>query len=91
MLKEIQRIKSEGDYEAGRQLVETYGVKVDPKLHKQVLDRYAKLDIPPYRGFVNPVLVPQFNDKGEIIDIRLDYTESYPEQMLRLSRDFSTL
>ena len=91
LLKEIQRIKSEGDYEAGRQLVETYGVKVDPKLHKQVLDRYAKLDIPPYRGFVNPVLVPQFNDKGEIIDIRLDYTESYPEQMLRLSRDFSTL
>ena len=91
LLAEIQRIKSEGDYEAGRKMVEKYAVKIDPKLHKEVLDRYSKLDIPPYRGFVNPVLVPVLDDKGEIIDIRLDYTEGYPEQMLRLSRDFSTL
>lgn len=91
LLAEVQRIKSEGDYEAGRKLVEQYAVKVDPKLHKEILDRYSKLSIPPYRGFVNPVLVPQYNDKGEIVDVTLDYTESYPEQMLRLSRDFSTL
>ncbi len=91
LLAEIQRIKSEGDYEAGRKMVEQYAVKIDPKLHKEVLDRYATLDIPPYRGFVNPVLVPVYDDKGEIIDVTLDYTEGYPEQMLRLSRDFSTL
>lgn len=91
LLAEVQRIKSEGDYDAGRKLVEKYAVKVDPKLHKEILDRYSKLSIPPYRGFVNPVLVPQYNDKGDIIDVTLDYSESYPEQMLRLSRDFSKL
>lgn len=91
LLAEMQRIKSEGDYEAGRKMVEQYAVKIDPKLHKEILERYSKLTIPPYRGFVNPVLVPVLDDKGEIIDVTLDYTEGYPEQMLRLSRDFSTL
>ena len=78
LLKEIQRIKSEGDYEAGRDMVEKYAVKVDPKLHKEVLDRYSKLDIAPYKGFVNPVYRPIMNANGEIIDIKIDYTEDYP-------------
>lgn len=91
MLSEIQRIKSEGDYKAGDALIQKYAVKVDPKLHKEVLSRYAKLNIPPYRGFVNPVMVPQYDAQGKIIDVTLDYTEGFPEQMLRLSRDFSTL
>lgn len=89
LLSEIQRIKSEGDYEAGRQLVETYAVKVDPEIHKEVLDRYAKLDIAPYKGFVNPVYTPVVDENGEIIDIQLNYDESYTDQMLRYSRDYS--
>ena len=91
LLAEIQRIKSEGDYEAGRQLVETYAVKVDPKLHKEVLDRYAKLSIAPYKGFVNPVYELVTDAKGNPIDVKVTYTESYPEQMLRYSRDYSPL
>lgn len=91
LLAEIQRIKSEGDYKAGNELVQKYAVKVDPKLHKEVLERYAGLDIPPYRGFLNPVYNLVKNDKGEIIDVTLDFTETYPEQMLRLSRDHSNL
>lgn len=91
LLAEIQRIKSEGDYEAGNALVQKYAVKIDPKLHKEVLERYAKLNIPPYRGFINPVYNLVKDDKGEVIDVTLDYTESYPEQMLRLSRDNSNL
>lgn len=91
LLAEVQRIKSEGDYAAGNKLVNTYGVKIDRKLHKEVLDRYAKLDIPPYRGFVNPVFTPVFNEKGEIVDVTIDYNEGYVDQMLRLSRDYSTL
>ncbi len=91
LLKEIQRIKSEGDYEAGRDMVERYAVKVDPKLHKEVLDRYSKLDIAPYKGFVNPVYRPIMNANGEIIDIKIDYTEDYPTQMLRYSRRYSGL
>ena len=91
LLGEIQRIKSEGDYEGGKKLIDKYAVKIDPKLHKEVLDRFSKLDIPPYRGFVNPVYKPVLNDNGEITDILIEYNESYPEQMLRLSRDYSTL
>lgn len=91
LLGEIQRIKSEGDYAAGKKLIDTYAVKIDPKLHKEVLGRFSKLDIPPYRGFVNPVYKPVYGKNGEIIDINIDYTETYPEQMLRLSRDYSTL
>lgn len=91
LLAEIQRIKSEGDYEAGVALINKYAVKVDPKLHKEVLDRYATLDIPPYRGFINPVLQPVYGDNGDITDVTIVYGETYPEQMLRLSKDFKTL
>lgn len=91
LLAEIQRIKSEGDYEAGRDLVEGYAVKVDPKLHKEVLDRYALLSIAPYRGFVNPVYTPITDAAGEITDVVVTYTEDYPQQMLRYSHDYSPL
>lgn len=91
LLAEIQRVKSEGDYEAGRDLVETYAVKVDPKLHMEVLDRYATLDIAPYRGFVNPVYTPVKDKKGNIIDVTISYDEEYMPQMLRYSRDYSPL
>ena len=91
LLAEIQRIKSEGDYKAGNDLINKYAVKVDPKLHKEVLERISKLNIPPYRGFVNPVYVVTYDDKGNITDVTLDYTEGYVDQQLRLSRDFSTL
>lgn len=91
LLGEIQRIKSEGDYEAGRNLVETYAVKVDPKLHKEVLDRYSRLDIAPYRGFVNPVYVPVRNDKGTIVDVKVTYGEDYLPQVMRYSREYKTL
>lgn len=91
LLSEIQRIKSEGDYEAGATLINKYAVKVDPQLHKEVLDRFATLDIPPYRGFINPVYVPVLGDNGEILDVTLTYGETYPQQMLRLSNDFKTL
>lgn len=90
LLTEVQRIKSEGDYAAGRDLVEKYAVKVDPALHREVLDRYAKLDIAPYKGFVNPVYTPVVKD-GEIVDIKVDYTEDYMPQMLRYSKDYSGL
>lgn len=90
-LHEIQRIKSEGDYEAGRALVEKYAVKVDPQIHKEVLDRYAHLNIAPYKGFVNPTYSLVKNDKGEIIDVAITYGEGYIDQMLRYSRDYSPL
>lgn len=91
LLAQIQRIKSEGDYEAGNNLIQKYAVKVDPKLHKEVLERYSKLDIPPYRGFINPQYTPVYDEAGEIIDVKLGYGENYVDQMLRLSRDYSTL
>ncbi len=91
LLSEIQRIKSEGDYEAGNKLIQKYAVKVDPKIHKEVLSRFEKLNIPPYRGFINPVYVPTFDENGEIIDITLNYDENYIDQMMRLGREFSTL
>ena len=91
LLKEIQRIKSEGDYEAGAELVEKYAVKVDPEIHKEVLERYAKLNIAPYKGFVNPIYTPVTDEQGNIIDIKVDYTENYVDQMLRYSRDYSPL
>ena len=91
LLAEIQRVKSEGDYKAGNDLIQKYAVKVDQKLHKEVLDRFSKLDIPPYRGFINPVYTPVLNDKGEITDVTISWPENYVEQMLRLSRDYSPL
>ena len=91
LLAEVQRIKSEGDFEAGRQLVETYGVKVDPELHKEVLERYARLNIAPYKGFVNPIYTLVKDEKGEITDVKIEYGENYVDQMLRYSHDYSPL
>lgn len=91
LLGEIQRIKSEGDYEAGRDLVEKYAVKVNPAIHREVLARYAHLDIAPYKGFVNPVYSLVKNDNGEIIDVKIRYNEDYIPQMLRYSNQYSTL
>ena len=91
LLAEVQRIKSEGDYAAGKALVENYGVKVDPTLHKEILERYAKLNLAPYKGFVNPIMKEVKNAKGEVTDIVLDYSEGYAEQMLRYSRNYSFL
>ena len=91
LLAEIQRIKSEGDYQAGADLVERYAVKVDPTLHKEVLDRYAKLDIAPYKGFVNPVYTPVTDAAGNITDITVTYTEDYLPQMFRYSTTYSPL
>lgn len=91
LLDEIQRIKSEGDYEAARQLVEKYGVQVDPVLHAEVLQRYRSLHLAPYKGFLNPVYTPQTDTEGNIVDVHISYTEGYAEQMLRYSRDYSNL
>ncbi len=91
LLREIQRIKSEGDYAAGRELVERYGVQVDPKLHAEVLERYAALNIAPYSGFVNPVYIPQLDDAGNITDVRIEYPTDYTAQMLEYSQNYSFL
>jgi len=91
LLGEIQRIKSEGDYKAGADLVETYAVKVDSKLHKEVLDRYAKLDIAPYKGFINPVYEAVRDNDGNITDVKISFTEEYLPQMFRYSEDYGTL
>ena len=91
LLSEIQRIKSEGDYEAARALVEKYAVKLDATLHEEILNRYCSLHLAPYKGFVNPVYCPQYDAEGRIVDVKLDYTEGYAEQMLRYSRDYSNL
>ncbi|WP_455497110.1 dipeptidyl-peptidase 3 family protein [Coprobacter sp.] len=91
LLSEIQRIKSTGDYEAGKNLVETYAVKVDPALHNEVLTRYKKLDIAPYKGFVNPIYTVVKDNKGNITDVKISYDEGYAEQMLRYSKEYSPL
>lgn len=91
LLSEIQRIKSEGDYEAARALVEKYAVKLDATLHEEILNRYRSLHLAPYKGFVNPVYCPQYDAEGRIVDVKLDYTEGYTEQMLRYGRDYSNL
>jgi len=91
LLAEVQRIKSEGDFQAGKQLVETYGIKVDSALHNEVLTRYALLNLAPYKGFVNPVMHVVRNDQGVLTDITLDYTEGFAEQMLRYGKIYSFL
>ena len=91
LLAEIQRIKSEGDFEAAKTLVENYAVKVDADLHKEVLERYERLHLAPYKGFINPVMTPVTDSNGEITDINVDYTEGYSEQMLRYSKQYGTL
>ena len=91
LLGELQRIKSEGDFEAGRLLVEKYGVKIDPELHKEILERYEGLHLAPYKGFVNPRYEPVLDKNGEITDVKVIYGEGYAEQMLRYSRDYSVM
>jgi dipeptidyl-peptidase-3 len=91
LLAEVQRIKSVGDYEAARQLVEQYGVTVDPMLHAEILNRYYKLHLAPYKGFINPVLQPEYDGNGDIIDVKVNYDESYDHQMLRYSQEFGIL
>lgn len=91
LLAEIQRIKSEGDYEAARDIVESYGVAVDGPLNEEILQRYSKLNVAPYKGFINPVLKPVVDDSGNITDVAVDYSESYTAQMLRYSKEYATL
>ena len=91
LLREVQRITSEGDYPAAKALVEEYAVKVDQDLHKEILERYEKLNLAPYKGFVNPVYTAHYDAGGNIVDVTLDYTEGYIEQHLRYSRDYSFL
>lgn len=91
LLAEIQRIKSEGDYEAARQLVETYAVRIDPALHAEVLERYRQLHLAPYKGFINPVYTPCYDAEGRWTDVKVDYTEGYAAQMLRYSRDYANV
>lgn len=91
LLAEIQRIKSEGDLQAARQMVERYGVQIDAKLHQEVLERYSKLNLAPYKGFINPRYTPVCDSKGRITDVHIDYLETYDEQMLRYSKQYNTL
>lgn len=91
LLAEIQRIKSEGDYIAARDIVETYAVKIDPTLHAEILERYKSLNLAPYKGFINPVYTAVTDENGNITDITIDYTEGYAEQMLRYSSEYANL
>jgi dipeptidyl-peptidase-3 len=88
LLAEIQRIKSTGDVAAARDIVETYGVRIDPKLHAEMLQRYKALDLAPYKGFINPRYTLVRDNDGNITDVTADYTETYDEQMLRYGRDY---
>jgi dipeptidyl-peptidase-3 len=91
LLAEIQRIKSEGDFDAARQLVEDYAVQIDQDMHQEVLERYKKLNLAPYKGFINPWLLPVLDENGEIADIQVNYSESYDHQMMRYSTEYGTL
>lgn len=91
LLAEIQRIKSEGDYDAARAMVENYGVKIDDALHKEILTRYEKLNIAPYKGFINPRMDAVVDADGNIVDVKLDYTEGYSQQMMRYSEEYGLL
>ena len=91
LLAEIQRIKSEGDYDAAQRLVEDYAVKVNPTLHDEILTRYRALNLAPYKGFINPQYIVHRDHQGNITDISLRYDESFAQQMLRYSRDYNTL
>lgn len=91
LLSEIQRIKSEGDYEAAKNIVEKYAVNINPNIHMEILQRYKKLNLAPYKGFVNPVMTPLYDDNGNIKDVKVDYSESYTHQMLRYSKEYGYL
>jgi dipeptidyl-peptidase-3 len=90
LLRELQRIKSQGDYKAGKALIENYGVKVDLALHKEVLERYKKLSMAPYQGFIQPKLIPIMKD-GKITDVKVEYPKSFTNQMLEYSKNYSYL
>jgi dipeptidyl-peptidase-3 len=90
LLKEIQRIKSKGDYKAGRALVENYGVKVDSKIHREVLERYGKLNIAPYAGFIQPKLTPVSKD-GKIVDVKISFPKDFVQQMLEYGKQYALL
>jgi dipeptidyl-peptidase-3 len=91
LLKEVQRVKSEGDYEAGKRIIEDFGIKVDHKLHAEILERYKKLNLAPYTGFVNPKLIPVFNTDGEITDVKVEYVNDFLSQMLEYGSEYSFL
>ncbi len=91
LLKEIQRIKSEGDFAAGKKLVEDYGVKIDPQLHTEILARYEKLNLAPYTGFVNPYIFASVNMDGDIVDIKLSYIDDYLSEMMFYGKNYSFL
>lgn len=91
MLREVQRIKSEGDFEAGKELIENFGIKVDPVLHSEILDRYSRLNLAPYTGFINPQLIPVYNTDNEIIDVEVKYADDYLGQMLYYGKNYSFL
>jgi len=91
LLAEIQRIKSTGDFAGAQKLVENYAIKVDKAINQEIRNRYEKLNLKPYKGFVNPVYTPVYDKKGKFIDLKIDYTEGYAEQQLRYSKDYSTL
>ena len=91
LLKEIQRVKSEGDFEAGKKIIEDFGVKVDPQLHAEILERYAKLNLAPYTGFVNPMLIPVYDSNGILKDITVEYVNDYLSQMMYYGRNYSFL
>jgi dipeptidyl-peptidase-3 len=89
LLNEIQRIKSEGDFDAGKKIIENYGVKIDADLHTEILKRYDKLNLAPYTGFVNPKLIPVFDNAGEITDVEVEYVDDYLGQMMEYGRNYS--
>jgi dipeptidyl-peptidase-3 len=91
LLAEIQRIKSEGDYETAKRLVEKYAVKINPALHKEVKERYEKLNLTPYKGFVNPQYIAEWDSDGKLKDVKITYREGFTEQMLRYGKEYSIL
>ena len=91
LLNIIQRIKSTGDFEGGKHLIETYGIQIDQELHAEILERFASLNLAPYKGFVNPVYTPEYDENGNITDVKICYNEGYEEQMLRYAKDYSPL
>ena len=91
LLREVQRIKSQGDYEAGKALIENYGVQVDPQIHAEMLERAEALDIPPYGGFINPKLTAVMDESGEVTDVKIEYPADFTQQMLEYGREYSFL
>jgi dipeptidyl-peptidase-3 len=91
LLKEVQRVKSEGDFEAGKKIIEDFGVKIDQQLHAEILDRYTKLNLAPYTGFLNPYLSPTYDADGKMTDVKVEYTDDYLGQMMHYGKSYSFL